>query len=156
MKITFICVGSVKKAYIKEGVSEYVKRIRNYFPVDIIEVKEESASIKMPKDDILKKEGERVLKNLKSGDFAVVLADNGRQFSSTEFSRFIEGFMAGGKKNLCFIVGGPFGLHKSVYDASDMVMSFSAMTLPHDLARLVLAEQVYRAFTIIRGEPYSH
>lgn len=156
MKITFISVGSIKKGYYREGIEEYLKRIKKYSPVEAIEAKDESSSIKMPKDDILKKEGERILKKINEADFVVVLADKGRQFTSHGLAEFIADFMAGGKKNLCFVIGGAWGLHQSVYDRADLTMSLSSMTLPHELARLVLSEQVYRAFTIIRGEPYSH
>lgn len=156
MKITFISVGSVKKACVKECVDEYLRRIRNYSPVESVEVKEESSSPKTPRASILKKEGERILARLKKGDYVVVLADNGREFTSSEFSSFVEEFRDSGKKSLCFITGGAFGLHKDVHESADMVLSLSRMTLPHDLARLILAEQVYRAFTIMRNEPYSH
>lgn len=156
MKITFISVGSVKKAYVKAGVDEFLKRVRHYAPAESVEVKEESAAPKTPREAVLKKEGERILGRLKKGDFVVVLSDNGRDFTSFSFSAFIEGFMSSGKKNLCFITGGAYGLHKDVYETADMVLSLSKMTLPHDLARLVLMEQVYRAFAIIRNEPYSH
>lgn len=156
MKITFISVGSVKKAYIKEGVDEYLKRIKNYSTVTAVEVKEESSSPKTPRETTLKKEGERILSKLGKGDFVVALADKGREFTSAAFSSFISDFMTGGGRNLVFITGGAFGLHPEVYDAADMVLSLSRMTFPRDLARLVATEQVYRAFTIIRNEPYSH
>ncbi len=155
MKIIFISVGSVKKGYIKEGVRVYVKRIKRYVSVESIDIKEERASKKSPLQGRLKKEAERVLAHIKKNGFTVVLGEQGRAFTSAGLSRFIEGLMGGGR-DLYFITGGPFGLHGSVTEAADLVMSLSEMTLPHDLARLVLSEQVYRAFTIIRGEPYSH
>jgi len=104
----------------------------------------------------MKKEGQRIIAALGESSYTVVLADNGRQMTSHEFSRFIERLMDQGRKNVSFVVGGAYGLHRDVYDRADLVLSLSAMTLPHDLARLVLYEQVYRAFTIMRGEPYSH
>lgn len=156
MKITFICVGSVKKNFFRDGFEEYFKRIKKYTPLELVEVKEEGASVKMPKEDVLKKEAERILKKTGNADFVVVLADKGKSYTSEGLASFIEDFMAGGRKGLTFIIGGPFGLHNSVNERADMLLSLSAMTLPHDLARLVLAEQVYRAFTIIKGEPYSH
>jgi len=156
LKITFISVGSIKNACFKDVVAEYLKRIKRYVPVDVEEVKEERASIKTPKQDILRKEGERILKRLRPGDFNVVLTDRGRMLTSNGLAEFIGGFSSTGKKRLTFVVGGPFGLHGSVYEAADMELSLSSMTLPHDMARVVLAEQVYRAFTILKGEPYSH
>lgn len=164
MKIIFISVGVVKKDYIKEGVRVYVKRIKRYVNVESVDIKEERAPKKGPRQDQLKKEAERVLAHVKKNGFMVVLGEQGKAFTSAGLSRFIEGFMGGGQggrdgrggRDLYFITGGPFGLHGSVAEAADLVMSLSEMTLPHDLARLVLVEQVYRAFTIIRGEPYSH
>ena len=159
MKITFICVGTVKKSYVKDGVLDYLKRIGAYATVESVDIKEAGYRGKAPVEEALRKEGERILKALKPADFAVVLADSGRQYPSAGFADFINAFLGGGrsgKKNLAFIVGGPYGLHPSVVKAASMILSLSAMTLPHDLARLVLAEQVYRAFTIIKNEPYSH
>lgn len=156
MKITFISVGPVKNASLKDVAGDYLKRLKRYATVETVEVKDEKASIKTPREDILSKEGERILKKLRPGDFNVVLTDGGRTFTSRGFAEFIGGLASSGKKGLTFVVGGPFGLHGSVYEASDMELSLSPMTLPHDMARVVLAEQVYRAFTILKGEPYSH
>jgi len=156
VKITFVAVGSVKKSSIAEASAEYLKRIKRYAPVDIVEVKDEGASLKMPREDVLRKEGQRILSALGQGGYTVVLADTGSSMTSAAFSKFIEGLMNQGRKNVSFVVGGAYGLHKDVYGTADLVLSLSAMTLPHDLARLFLYEQVYRAFTIMRGEPYSH
>ncbi|OGP15636.1 MAG: hypothetical protein A2052_07160 [Deltaproteobacteria bacterium GWA2_54_12] len=156
MKITFVAVGSVKKSSIAEASADYLKRIKRYAPVDIVEVKDEGASLKMPREDVLRKEGQRILSALGQGGYTVVLADTGSSMTSAAFSKFIEGLMNQGRKNVSFVVGGAYGLHKDVYGTADLVLSLSAMTLPHDLARLFLYEQVYRAFTIMRGEPYSH
>lgn len=156
MKITFVAVGQVKKPSIGEASADYLKRIRRYAPVDIVEVKDEGASLKMPREDVLRKEAQRILSALGQGGYIVVLADTGSSMTSAAFSKFIEGLMNQGRKNVSFVVGGAYGLHKDVYDTADLVLSLSAMTLPHDLARLFLYEQVYRAFTIMRGEPYSH
>lgn len=156
MKIIFISVGHVKKSFLAGGVAEYIKRIKRYGPVEEIDVKEESASPKTPKAVILQREGERIIKKLKPGDHVVALSDKGSLMTSKALSDYIGSLQDTGSKRLCFIIGGPWGLHKSVVDASHAVLSLSRMTLPHDMARLVLAEQVYRAFTIMRGEPYSH
>jgi len=156
VKITFVAVGSVKKSSIAEASADYLKRIKRYAPVDIVEVKDEGASLKMPREDVLRKEGQRILSALGQGGYTVVLADTGSSMTSAAFSKFIEGLMNQGRKNVSFVVGGAYGLHKDVYGTADLVLSLSAMTLPHDLARLFLYEQVYRAFTIMRGEPYSH
>lgn len=172
MKISFICVGSIKKGYIKDGLREYLERIGRYCPVELVEVKEEPSTKKGPRPGGLKKEGARILAKVGASDYKCVLSEDGgkggqggegvggragsRAFKSAGFAAFIQRLLAGGKKRLCFIVGGPFGLHREVIEEADTVLSLSPMTMPHELATLVLAEQVYRAFTIIRGEPYSH
>lgn len=156
MKITFIAVGSLKSSYHKDAVADYFKRIGRYIRVDAVDVKEAAGSVKMPMKDALRKEAECILEKVSSGDTVVACADAGKQYSSREFAAFVEGRMSHGCKNLVFIVGGSYGLHSSVIEAADTVLSLSKMTLPHDLARLVLFEQVYRSFTIIKGEPYSH
>jgi len=156
VKITFVAVGSVKKSPIAVSAAEYLKRIKRYLPAEAVEVRDEGASPKVPREDVLKKEGKRILAALPPGGFTVVLADTGEQMTSAAFSKFIEALMNQGKKSVSFVVGGAYGLHEEVYGKADQVLSLSAMTLPHDLARLFLYEQVYRAFTIMRGEPYSH
>lgn len=156
MKITFVSVGQVKKSSIGDAAADYLKRIKRYAPVDVIEVKDEAASPKVPREDVVRKEGQRILSALSIGGYNVILADTGTSMTSAGFSKFVEGLMNQGRKNVSFVVGGAYGLHKDVYDAADLVLSLSAMTLPHDLARLFLYEQVYRAFTIMRNEPYSH
>ncbi|MFQ5737150.1 MAG: 23S rRNA (pseudouridine(1915)-N(3))-methyltransferase RlmH [Thermodesulfobacteriota bacterium] len=156
MKITFISVGHLKRSCLADGVAEYMKRIKRYTPFEAVDVREEGGSAKTPKEEILRREGERILKKLAPGDFTVALAEGGRFLGSVAFSKFIGGLADRGTRRVCFIVGGPWGLHRDVLDAASTVLSLSRMTLPHDIARLVLAEQVYRAFTIMRGEPYSH
>ncbi len=156
MNICFLCVGKVKKAGVGEAAAEYLKRIKRYIGVEVIEVKDETASSRMPREDVLKGEGERLLSKTKPGDYIAVLADSGREMTSQGLSKHIEGLMNTGRKRLVFIVGGSYGIHENVYNRADIVLSLSRMTLPHDIARLVLYEQVYRAFTIIRNEPYSH
>ncbi|MBI2414068.1 MAG: 23S rRNA (pseudouridine(1915)-N(3))-methyltransferase RlmH [Deltaproteobacteria bacterium] len=158
MKITFLAVGSIKKPYAKDGFNEYLKRIASYAQIETIDIKEEKYSVKTPRAEVLKREGERILAKLKPADFNIVLSDKGTGFSSEAFAIKIGDIIGGraGKKGIAFVIGGPYGLSKEVLEAADLVLSLSRMTLPHDLARLFLAEQVYRAFTILRNEPYSH
>ncbi|MBI5492834.1 MAG: 23S rRNA (pseudouridine(1915)-N(3))-methyltransferase RlmH [Deltaproteobacteria bacterium] len=158
MKITFISVGAIKDPCMRDAAGGYLKRIKRYSPVEAVEIKEEPSPAKMPRADVIKKEGERILKKVKGSDFMIALSENGKEFTSAGFAGFIESLLQGasGKKGLSFVVGGPFGLHKDVIKRADALLSLSKMTLPHDLARVTLSEQVYRAFTISRGEPYSH
>lgn len=169
VKIALISIGQKKKGYISEGIDDYLARIKRYTSVETIDLKPEPGPKKGSVTvEALKKEGRRIEQKLKSGDYVVVLSDAAaagemrgsaraaKAFNSREFAGFLEGAMSSGKKRLCFIVGGPYGLHGSIIERADLLMSLSRMTLPHGLARLVLAEQIYRAFTIMRGEPYSH
>lgn len=156
MKITLIAVGSFKKGYAKEGYEDYAKRIKRYVPFESVEVKEEPATKKTPTERVAKKEGERILAKLREGDFVIALDERGRAFTSGGLSEQVERLMVGGKRGLVFIVGGAWGLDPGVMARADLVMKLSDMTLPHELARVVLAEQLYRALTIMRGEPYSH
>lgn len=133
-------------------MDEYLKRIKRYVRIEEVIVKEEAANAKT----LLSMTALRIVKRIDKTEFAVALAPTGRRMSSSDFACFIERQMIGGCKGVTFIVGGSFGLGSGVMERSDAVLSLSAMTLPHELAALYLAEQVYRAFTIIRGEPYSH
>lgn len=159
MKLILISVGTVKKPYIRSGIDEYVKRIKRYVPLDLTDVKDETLSVKMPRGDVLKKEGVRIAGKLKDGDYVIMLVDSGKGFTSTGFSEKLERILSGQDgtaRRLVFIVGGAYGLDEALIKRADMVLSLSKMTMPHELARLVLAEQIYRAFTIMRSEPYSH
>lgn len=156
MKIAIISVGRIKKEYIKDGFNDYVSRVLRYAPIETHEVKDAVATQKTLVERSLKVEAERIAGKLRSSDFVVALTDSGRGFTSKEFSGFMEKVASSGKKRICFIVGGSYGLHPTLIEGSDASLSLSKMTMPHELARLVLAEQLYRAFTISRGEPYSH
>lgn len=156
MKITFICVGQVKKSALKEPALDYLERINRYAPVELAEVRDEPYSAKVPREDVLKKEGQRILQRVREGDYVVALSEEGKSMTSAGLSRRVQTLMDSGRKGAAFIVGGAYGMHSEVYQRADLVLSLSAMTFPHDMARLMLFEQVYRAFTILRGEPYSH
>jgi len=156
VKIIFLSVGKLKKGYASDGVGEYLGRIKRYMPVEEVIVRDESSGGKIPKKDVLRREGERLSGKLKSGDIVVALDEKGRGFTSHAFAAVVERYMGSGKKRICFIVGGAYGLSPELKQSADLLLRLSEMTMPHDLARLVLSEQVYRAFTILRGEPYSH
>ena len=156
MKIILITVGSIKTPYVKQGVFEYVKRLKRYASFEAKAVKEEPYKPPRPKGDVLRKEAVSIRKSLAKGDFVVALSDNGAEFSSKEFSGFIEKVFSGGKKRIVFVIGGAYGLDRDIVEEADLCLSLSRMTLPHELCALVFVEQLYRAFTIIKGEPYSH
>ncbi len=155
MKIRLVSVGSIKRSYVSGAVADYVKRISRYVPTQSIEIKEETYTKKGTREPGLKREAERILKSA-AGGYLVVLADTGKTYTSSALAGFVGSLMNSGRKSVTLVVGGPYGLHSSVTEAADAVLSLSPMTLPHELALLVLSEQLYRAFTILKNEPYSH
>ena len=156
MSVNIICVGKLKEAYLREGCAEYLKRLGAYCKANIIEVAEERASDN-PKEteiaQILQKEGERIISKIPKGSAVVPLCIEGREYSSPDFSALIEkiGMQA---SSICFIIGGSFGLSDEVKRLGKEKLSFGKMTLPHQLARLVLLEQTYRAFSISNNSKY--
>lgn len=156
MKIAFISVGRMSKPHFKAAFADYAGRLGRYFPFDDISVAAGVGSTKAAKSEVRKKEGERILSKIAPGDLVVALVASGRKFDTDKFAAFIESSLSGGKKRICIVTGGAFGLSAAVEDRADIKWSLSPMTLPHEMAAVVAAEQLYRAFTIIRGEPYSH
>ena len=155
MKIAIIVVGAIKRGYIREAIEEYIERIGRYTGVELIKVK--AASGRVAREELLKKEAERVEKILKREDLVVALDEKGRSVSTMEFSGWLEDTMnLSGRRRICFVVGGSYGLSDSMKKRAHRVLSLSRLTLAYELAALVLVEQIYRAFTIIKGEPYSH
>ncbi len=155
MKINFVSVGSIKRSYVKEAVADYLKRISRYLPARSIEIKESVYTKKGSRESGLKKEADRILKRC-SGDYIILLTDTGRSYTSVALSDYIGSLMNSGRPTVSFVIGGPYGLHPSVTKAASSLLSLSLMTLPHEMALLVLSEQVYRAFSILKNEPYSH
>ncbi len=159
MRITFITAGRAGKSGMREAAADYMKRIGRYCAVEEAAVSGRAASARMSVSEARKKDGALIAPRMKKGSFTVAMDQAGKTYTSEGLARLVEKVMAGAYgpgRDLCFIVGGPFGLHESIRERCDEVMSLSSLTLPHELARLVLFEQVYRAFTIIKGEPYSH
>ena len=157
MKITIVCAGKLKEKYLTAGVSEFLKRLKPMAQVEILEVHEE----KMPdnpsaaeKEQVLQKEGEKLLKLVPSGSYLFVLDVYGEELSSEELAERIDKLGVSGRSSLIFLIGGAFGLSKEVRQAADMKLSFSRLTFTHQMVRLLLVEQIYRAFKINRGEKY--
>jgi len=158
MKITFVLIGSLKKSYLREGFEEYVKRLGRYCTVEVAEIKDSLFRKKADPEAGLKKEAGRIEKRLAGGGaLRVALTEQreARTFTSRAFASFMDDRLTEGR-NLAFIIGGPYGLERDLIKKCDMALSLSPMTFPHEMAALALAVQVYRAFTILRGEPYSH
>ena len=157
MKIKIVTVGKLKEKYLKDGIAEYTKRISRFAKLEMIELADEKTPDKASESEnqkILETEGERILSKVGERDFAVVLAIEGKTFSSEEFSKQLEQASIKGYSTLTFIIGGSLGLAPIVKNRANLSVSFGRLTLPHQLMRLVLVEQVYRAFTIQQGSPY--
>jgi len=157
MKITIIAVGKLKERYLKEGISEYANRIARFCDLEIIEVNDEQASEKISKAQelqIMKKEAESILKKFKSSSLMIVLDLKGEEVDSEGFADKLKTFFVSGQSHLTFIIGGSLGLDESLRNMAQLRFSMSLLTFPHQLARLILIEQVYRALKIINGETY--
>lgn len=156
MKIWFWSIGKAHDSYIKEGVTEFTKRISKYYPVEwtIIPVPKNAGMLS--EMDLKKREGETILQWLKPDDYLIALDEHGKQFSSEGLSEFLQERASGSTKNLVFLIGGAFGLDAAVLKRAQMKWSLSQLTFPHQLVRLILAEQVYRACTISKNEKYHH
>ncbi|ASN03846.1 23S rRNA (pseudouridine(1915)-N(3))-methyltransferase RlmH [Virgibacillus necropolis] len=157
MKITIITVGKLKEKYLKQGIQEYLKRLTAYAKVDIVEVADEKAPENMSDAEMMEvkqKEGERILAQINQDTYVITLEIGGKMLSSEQLAAKMDELATYGKSKIAFIIGGSLGISEAVQKRSDLALSFSKMTFPHQLMRLVLVEQVYRGFRIIRGEPY--
>lgn len=157
MKIKIITVGKLKEKYLKDGIAEYSKRISRYAAVEMIELADEKTPDRASDSEnekILDLEGNRILSKIGDREFVVVLAIEGKTLSSEEFSKQLEQASINGYSTLTFVIGGSLGLSPQVKKRANLSLSFGRLTLPHQLMRLVLVEQIYRAFTIQQGSPY--
>jgi len=145
--IKIICVGKIKEKFFTEALNEYIKRIRKYSKIEIIELNDESNG------NILKKEGEAILKNLNNKDYIITLEIDGKEFDSKQFSKNLEQTFIT-NSNIVFIIGSSLGIAKEVKEKSNLAISFSKLTFPHQLFRVLLLEQIYRSFKIINNETY--
>ena len=156
MKIKLIVVGKTNTAYLKTGENEYENRLKHYCNFEEIIINDVKNGSKLSKNELKIKEGNLILKTLESIDKVILLDNNGKIYSSNEFSNFLKKNMLNSTKNLVFIVGGAYGFSEKVYNRADNKLSLSKMTFSHQMVRLIFKEQLYRAFTIIRGEKYHH
>ena len=156
MKISIINLGSTKERYLKEGIALYEKRIRHYVTLEMIYLKEPRNMKNQPVEMQKENEGKLLLSTLEKIDQPVLLDADGKHLDSVGFSKFIQNALNRGTRNLGFVIGGPYGFSEEVYKAVPENLSLSHMTFSHQMTRLIFLEQLYRAFTIIRGEPYHH
>ncbi len=157
MRITLVTVGKIKEKYLRDAVAEYAKRLGKYCKLEIIEVADEKtkeSASEVEEAAIRSKEGERILRQVKDEAYVFTLEIQGKQITSEELADKLERLGVQGKSHIVFIIGGSIGLGKEVLERSDYALSFSRMTFPHQLMRVILLEQIYRGFRIINGEPY--
>lgn len=156
MKITLLTVGKTDRDWIKQGLDIYVSRLKHYIPFNIVEIPELKNVSALSKDQIKSKEGELILKNVKPADDVILLDERGKEYSSVEFAKVLQDKITYVGKDIVFIIGGAYGFCEDVYNRANSKMSLSRMTFSHQMVRAIFAEQIYRAFTIMRGEPYHH
>lgn len=156
MEIELLTVGKTTIGFVEAGIAEYTRRLRHYIPYSIKSLPDVKNAGKMESSRQKEAEGEKILAAIANSDFVVLLDERGRQYTSLEFSAFIEKQMIAGRRKVVFVVGGPYGFSQSVYDRADTQLSLSKMTFNHEMVRLFFTEQIYRAMTIMRGEPYHH
>mgnify|MGYP002625771906 CR=1 FL=1 len=156
MKITLLTVGRTDVDWVGKGLDLYRSRLAHYVPFSLVEIPQLKGTSSLSKEQIKEKEGEAILRSLKNSDHVVLLDEKGKEYRSVEFAAALESFMSRSQADLVFVTGGAYGFSKEVYDRADGKMSLSRMTFSHQMVRTIFAEQLYRAFTIIKGEPYHH
>ena len=157
MKITIVCVGKIKEKFYRDALAEYTKRLSRYCSLSITEVADEKTKEQASDVEcaiIKDREGERILKSIREDGYVITLAIDGKNLDSVELSKKIENLALTGKSNLYFVIGGSLGLSDEVMKRADYKLSFSRMTFPHQLMRVILLEQIYRSYRIINHEPY--
>lgn len=156
MEITLLTVGKTTQSFVIAGLEEYLKRLKRYTPYSIVTLPDIKTSKTLTPAIQKEKEGETILSSLSPADICILLDEHGREFTSLEFADYLRKTLASGRKRAVFIVGGPYGFSDAVYQRADYKISLSKMTFTHEMVRLFFTEQVYRAMTILRGEPYHH
>ena len=156
MKVSLLLVGKTVNKHFVELIDEYAGRVKHYIGFEIVTIPELKNTKNLSVDQQKQMEGELILKQLQSGDHVVLLDEHGKEFRSIEFSRYMEQKMLSVNKRLVFVIGGPYGFSQDVYGKANEKISLSKMTFSHQMIRLIFVEQLYRAMTIMKGEPYHH
>ena len=156
MKLTFICIGKTGKSFLEAGEQEYLNRLKHYVKLERIEIPDIKNAKKLTIDQIKKLEGDEIMAKLPVGEELILLDEKGKHYSSLQFSDFLQKKFNQGGKGITFVVGGAYGFSDAVYERATGKMSLSTMTFSHQMIRMIFFEQVYRAFTILKGEPYHH
>ncbi len=156
MKVKLLLVGKSVEDWLKSGIILYTSRLKHYVPFEMTVIPELKQTSALSVEQIKEREGDRILAGVKSSDEVILLDERGQMFSSEGWARHLEQKMTYGSKDLVFVVGGAYGFSEKVYQRADGKLSLSQMTFSHQMVRLIFVEQLYRAFTIIKGEPYHH
>lgn len=156
MKITLAVVGKISNGYLKQGIDDYTNRLSHYIPFNIEYIADAKCTKNLTEAQQKKAESKNILAAIDKSDFVVLLDEHGKEFSSMDFSRYISKKMSAVSRRLVFIVGGPYGFDDDVYARANEKISLSKMTFSHEMIRLIFTEQLYRAMTILNGEPYHH
>lgn len=156
MKIELAVIGKTSIGYLKQGIDEYIKRLKHYVPFEIKYIDDIKNTKNISEDQQKRTEGAKILSLLDKSDFVVLLDEHGKAYTSMQYSSYIQKRMLSGAKKVVFVIGGPYGFSQEVYDRANDKISFSKMTFNHEMIRLIFTEQLYRAYTIINHEPYHH
>lgn len=156
MKIELAVIGKTSIGYLKQGIDEYIKRLKHYVPFEIKYIDDIKNTKNISEDQQKRTEGTKILSLLDKSDFVVLLDEHGKEYTSMQYSSYIQKRMLSGAKKVVFVIGGPYGFSQEVYDRANDKISFSIMTFNHEMIRLIFTEQLYRAYTIINHEPYHH
>ncbi|MCQ2137241.1 MAG: 23S rRNA (pseudouridine(1915)-N(3))-methyltransferase RlmH [Bacteroidales bacterium] len=156
MKLKLLLVGKTVESYLKKGISDYQERLKHYVSFELVEIPELKQASALTRNQIKLREGELILKQLRDSDDVILLDEHGARFTSVAWAKHLEQKMSHSSRDIVFVIGGSYGFSQAVYDRSDSMLSLSDMTFSHQLVRLLFVEQLYRAFTIIKGEPYHH
>ena len=156
MKITLLTVGKTDKDWVRQGLDIYVSRLKHYVPFSITEIPELKNVSALTKEQIKTREGELILKNIRNTDDVILLDERGKEYSSMELARILQDKMTYGGRDIVYVIGGAYGFSDAVYSRANSKLSLSRMTFSHHMVRAIFAEQIYRAFTIMKGEPYHH
>lgn len=156
MKILLVCIGQMREKPLVELLDRYARRVPHYMPFEIVAIPDIKGAGSLPADVQKQREGELILSRISPGDHVALFDERGREFTSREFAAFIDKMALTLSRNLVLVIGGPYGFSKAVYDRADRLLALSKMTFTHEMARVLATEQIYRAMTILRGEPYHH
>jgi 23S rRNA (pseudouridine1915-N3)-methyltransferase len=156
MKITLLTVGKTDRDWVRQGLDIYVSRLKHYIPFTLTEIPELKNVSALSKDQIKAKEGELILKNVRATDDLILLDEHGKEYSSTQLAKILQDKISYECKDIVFVIGGAYGFSEAVYARANSKLSLSKMTFSHQMVRTIFAEQLYRAFTIMKGEPYHH